>query len=163
MASMKRMSPPVGVQARPVATPGTLVRSLSSFSYLRAPRILPTSARRRLTLRFAPLAIRVAEKLVEQQERGGLYHGHRDYCGHGFIYRDGQFILAEVRDGYPEESPHLATWDSQDAFVSFLANLSDYICSGADAEHELFYTDDSFSLNNQRIKRAWMEKYVGNE
>ena len=33
------MSPPTGVQARPVATPGTLVRIATSFSNLRAPRI----------------------------------------------------------------------------------------------------------------------------
>ena len=30
VASMKRMSPPTGVQARPVATPGSLVRRLTS-------------------------------------------------------------------------------------------------------------------------------------
>ncbi len=29
---MNRMSPPTGVQARPVATPGTLVRIATSFS-----------------------------------------------------------------------------------------------------------------------------------
>ena len=29
-ASMKRMSPPVGIQARPVATPGISVRSAAS-------------------------------------------------------------------------------------------------------------------------------------
>ena len=32
VASMKRMSPPTGVQASPVATPGTLVRIAISFS-----------------------------------------------------------------------------------------------------------------------------------
>ena len=37
--SMNRMSPPAGVQARPVATPGTLVRSATSFSKRGAPRM----------------------------------------------------------------------------------------------------------------------------
>ena len=39
MASMKRMSPPTGVQASPVATPGTLVRIATSFSKYGAPNI----------------------------------------------------------------------------------------------------------------------------
>ena len=38
-ASMNRMSPPTEVQARPVATPGTEVRSASSLSKRRAPRM----------------------------------------------------------------------------------------------------------------------------
>src|SRR5665811_1742977 len=37
--SMNRISPPLGVQARPVATPGTDVRMATSFSNLRAPRM----------------------------------------------------------------------------------------------------------------------------
>ena len=37
---MKRMSPPTGVQARPVATPGTLVRSATSLKNLRLAQVL---------------------------------------------------------------------------------------------------------------------------
>ena len=45
LASIKRMSPPTGVQASPVATPGRLGRSAISLSYLAAPRMsLPFSA-----------------------------------------------------------------------------------------------------------------------
>ena len=39
VASMNRMSPPTGVQASPVATPGTLVRIATSLSNFGAPRI----------------------------------------------------------------------------------------------------------------------------
>ena len=38
-ASTNRMSPPVGVQASPVATPGTQVRIATSLSKRRGPRI----------------------------------------------------------------------------------------------------------------------------
>ena len=38
VASMKRMSPPTGVQARPVATPGSLVRRLTSAVIRGRPR-----------------------------------------------------------------------------------------------------------------------------
>ncbi len=43
-ASMNRMSPPTGVQASPVATPGTLVRMAASFSNLGWPMISTRSA-----------------------------------------------------------------------------------------------------------------------
>ena len=45
VASMNRMSPPTGVQARPVATPGTLVRIAVSLSNCGAPRIAARSSR----------------------------------------------------------------------------------------------------------------------
>ena len=52
VASMNRMSPPTGVQARPVATPGTLVRIATSFSNRGAPRI---AADRPRAMRIGPL------------------------------------------------------------------------------------------------------------
>ena len=67
VASMKRMSPPAGVQASPTATPGTRVRSSnSSYSNFGTPRNEVTtsgvtrtgsarpSAYRRSTMRFWP-------------------------------------------------------------------------------------------------------------
>ncbi len=106
------------------------------------------------------LARCVASKLKMQGVSGGLFYSHRDYCGHGPIYRDGQFILVEVYDGFPDQSEFLATWDAEEEFVSFLAGLSDFTCSGADAQYTLFYTDDSFSLNNQRITKDWLQEYA---
>ena len=46
VASMNRMSPPTGVQARPVATPGSAVRSATSEMYLLRPQELADRARR---------------------------------------------------------------------------------------------------------------------
>ena len=48
---MKRMSPPTGVQARPVATPAVLVRSATSDSKRRAPRMSCTACSSMSTLR----------------------------------------------------------------------------------------------------------------
>ncbi len=59
-ASMKRMSPPTGVQARPVATPGTEVRCAVSFSNLLCPRIALKSSTVTETLAEAPSATRIA-------------------------------------------------------------------------------------------------------
>ncbi len=56
VASMNRMSPPTGVQARPVATPGTLVRMAISFSKRTGPRIVSSSATPICFLAVAPSA-----------------------------------------------------------------------------------------------------------
>ncbi len=54
VASMNRMSPPTGVQASPVATPGTDVRIATSLSNTGAPRMLARSdAVMRIGPRFA--------------------------------------------------------------------------------------------------------------
>ena len=44
LASMKRISPPKGVHAKPVATPGTVVRSATSLKYFCLPRNSSTSS-----------------------------------------------------------------------------------------------------------------------
>src|SRR5712672_1791214 len=66
VASMKRMSPPVGVQARPVATPGTLVRIATSFSKRRGPRIAGRAAASMRTRSAAPSAIRMTARRADQ-------------------------------------------------------------------------------------------------
>ena len=48
------MSPPTGVQARPVATPGSAVRSATSDMYFCGPEVLRHLARRDELLRLAP-------------------------------------------------------------------------------------------------------------
>ena len=57
---MKRISPPKGVYASPVATPGTLVRCASSGSKRRGPRVLMTKSRSTLTLSVRPPTISAA-------------------------------------------------------------------------------------------------------
>ena len=57
---MNRMSPPTGVHARPVATPGTLVRIATSFSKRGGPRIAATSPASMRTCGAVPSAIRIA-------------------------------------------------------------------------------------------------------
>ena len=59
-ASMNRMSPPTGVQARPVATPGTAVRMATSLSNRGGPSTFSTSASVMRTWLSPPSAIRIA-------------------------------------------------------------------------------------------------------
>jgi len=102
----------------------------------------------------------VARKLIEDQDSGGLYQAHRDYCGHGLIFREGQFRLIQVTDGLPEWGDCLMTWDTLDEFVEFFSDQSDYSCSGADIDAKLFYTTNGFEVNNQRITEKWLQDYV---
>ena len=60
VASMNKMSPPTGVQARPVATPGMLVRIATSFSNRGAPRIGTRSSRVTRIGPLCPSAMRTA-------------------------------------------------------------------------------------------------------
>ena len=60
VASTNRMSPPTGVQARPVATPGTLVRMATSCSKRGAPRMAARSPSPIGTLSTAASAMRMA-------------------------------------------------------------------------------------------------------
>jgi hypothetical protein len=60
VASMNSMSPPTGVQARPVATPGTLVRMATSFSNCGEPRIVWRSSGVMRIFPLSPSAMRTA-------------------------------------------------------------------------------------------------------
>ena len=60
VASMNRMSPPTGVQASPVATPGMLVRIATSLSNLRGPSTSWRSSAVIATLVAVPSAIFIA-------------------------------------------------------------------------------------------------------
>jgi len=82
---------------------------------------------------------------------------HRDYCGHGLLYAENKFVLAEIYDGGPQE-PFLAQWPDRQAFVAFFAAQSDYSCSGADQGSAVFKTSNPWEIGNQRITQARLEK-----
>ncbi len=70
---MKRMSPPTEVQARPVATPGTAVRSATSFSKRRGPRMACRSSGLISSFPEKPSAIFIAaERSTEPISRSRL-------------------------------------------------------------------------------------------
>ncbi len=97
----------------------------------------------------------IAKRLYHKE----LFMGyHRDYCGHGLDYNDGEFRLVLVSDGWVDKILH--TWESEEAFVSFFARQSDYSMSGADKDEEIFYTEDSFELNNQRLVKAKLQEAI---
>lgn len=92
-----------------------------------------------------------AEKLaIKLQFRGALMpKAHKDFCGYGLVYEDGKYLLLSVQDGLREYSSVIYEWKTKEEFISYMEQQSDYSLSGADKNSPLFYTTDSFSLNNQ--------------
>lgn len=68
------------------------------------------------------LADQVAEKLrLPKYQDSGLFHSHRDYCGLGFFYDQGQYTMGVVHDGYSPGKP-IVTFEDQQEFTTWLAN-----------------------------------------
>ena len=111
----------------------------------------------------AELAERVATKLVKDRGRKGLWHTHRDYCGHGLIFLDGRICLVEYDDGYAHEGSVLKSWQTEADFVDWLKDQSDYSLSSTDPKEKDLFTTSPFKQNNQRITRRRLERYVAGE
>ena len=104
--------------------------------------------------------MKVANRLESDREKSGLWFSHRDYCGHGLICIKDEFHLIEVHDGYAEYSDKIKSWNNKNDFCSWLAKQSDYSLSGADKNQSELYTQEAFSLNNQRLTQQRMIDYV---
>lgn len=104
-----------------------------------------------------PFGRELAEKVAHQIEKGMLLaYTHRDYCGDGLYFDKGRYIWASIHDGGPDED--LKTWTSREAFITFLAEMSDYTCCGAEGSPDFIqYSGQGFQLNNQKITRARLE------
>lgn len=85
------------------------------------------------------------------------YH-HNYYCGHGLLYDNGIFTLGILDDGVYVHT--LKSWESLSLFVNFFAPLTDYICSGADYNHPVFYTEDDWYFSNQRISKSRLIDFI---
>ena len=108
----------------------------------------------------AELAAKVAERLIKDAGNTGLYHGHRDYCGHGLICSEGRFYLVEVYDGYADPSRSILEWKNKKTFSGWLEKQSDYSLSGADRSRPELLAKSSFELNNQRLTKQRMIVYT---
>jgi len=94
------------------------------------------------------LATKVANKLKQDNH---LYYSHRDYCGHGLMYKDDSYHIFRIIDADIEDALTLEKFNSAGDFIRFFAKQSDYSMAGADNRVSVFYTDSFFELNNQRL------------
>ncbi len=107
------------------------------------------------------IGLELAETVAKRLKSGkGLFSSHRDYCGHGLDYINGKYRLLEVHDGEPEWSEIVAEWETINDFVNFLSRQSDWSLSGANKAEIIFYTDNLFSLNNQRLTKELLKQYA---
>lgn len=109
----------------------------------------------------APLAERVWRKLmVEQPNNGVIYDFHRDFCGQGLIRTQAGVMLADVQDGGSYFGTPIAEWATEAEFIAFFARQSDFSMSGWDPSDPVFFTEDDWYRNNQRLTRAVLERYL---
>lgn len=110
---------------------------------------------------FGPvLAGQVWDRVTARPVGEGLIHEfHRDYCGHGLIRTRDGVKLCDILDGHhPGEA--IAEWRSRESFVAFFAEQSDYSCSGWDEASPVFFTDDEWHRNNQRLTREKLQRFA---
>ena len=69
-------------------------------------------------------------------------------------------MLCDVQDGGAYFGQPIAEWKSEEDFVAFFASQSDFSMSGWDAGEPVFFTDDDWYRNNQRLTRAVLERYL---
>lgn len=89
-----------------------------------------------------------------------LYKSHRDYCGHGLQYKDEKYCIISVNDGLLDFSDVVFSFNTTDEFVSFMTRQSDYTMSGASKAESVFYTENKFLLNNQRLTKNQLSNYA---
>ncbi len=107
------------------------------------------------------LAESVWRKLMNEAPGSGvIYDYHRDFCGHGLIRTEDGVMLCDVQDGGAYFGQSIAEWKSEEDFVAFFASQSDFSMSGWDAGEPVFFTDDDWYRNNQRLTRAVLERYL---
>lgn len=107
------------------------------------------------------LAERIWRKLLnEAPGTGVIYDHHRDFCGQGLIRTENGVMLADVQDGGLYFGPPIAEWSTETDFVAFLGRQSDFSMSGWEAAEPVFFSEDDWYRNNQRLTRAVLERYL---
>lgn len=108
-----------------------------------------------------PLAERLWRRLMKAMPgHGVIYDHHRDFCGQGLVRTTNGVMLADVQDGGAYFGPAIAEWKNERDFVEFFARQSDFSMSGWDATEPVFFTEDDWYRNNQRLTRAVIERYL---
>ncbi|TCS32441.1 hypothetical protein EDC30_1235 [Paucimonas lemoignei] len=122
--------------------------------------------RRSVVMSTEPYGRELAEAVANRLERGDiLAYGHRDYCGIGLRYADGEYIYGEVSDGELPSRAQLSKWtdvpaqmerrvfSSRNLFVSWLADQSDESLHGRELQ-------DKWLVGNQRLSKRRLDSFA---
>lgn len=109
----------------------------------------------------ATLAARLWQKLSSERPSAGvIYDFHRDFCGQGLIRTDQGVMLCDVYEGGRDFGKPIASWQNEREFTDFFSRQSDFTCSGWEEKEPVFFSEDSWYRNNQRLTRAVIERYL---
>ncbi len=86
---------------------------------------------------------------------------HRDFCGQGLIRRGDGVVLCDIFDGGGATGDVIAAWREEADFVAFFARQSDFSCSGWDISEPVFFTEDAWYRNNQRLTARSIDRFAG--
>jgi hypothetical protein len=108
----------------------------------------------------------LANAVADRLEKGDvLAYGHRDYCGVGLRFADGEFIYGEVSDGELPTSKELKGWSdipnkferltfsTRHDFIAWLADQSDISLHGANLRAPQL-------VGNQRLTLKRLESFA---
>lgn len=99
------------------------------------------------------------DQLQQAKIGEGLIHQvHRDFCGQGLIRTDAGIILCDIQDGHFPDAA-IATWATKEEFIAFFSRQSDFTMSGWDPDEPVFFTEDSWYRNNQRLTTAIIDRF----
>ncbi len=154
----------------------TVIRSMQAKSKIRpsAGKSLPEITEDRPSLRSIALRDQLSTKpygkelaqslwtrLMAAKSGTGLVHEfHKEFCGHGLIRMDDDVILADIYDGGYNVGEPIARWTNERDFVSFFARQSDFSCSGWDESEPVFFSNDDWYRNNQRLTRSAIDRFL---
>ncbi|MEO8614686.1 MAG: hypothetical protein ABI600_06060 [Luteolibacter sp.] len=88
----------------------------------------------------------------------GIMHRHRDYCGIGLVRDDKGVSLVEVEDGSAFHP--IMSWTDLPEFAAYWSQQSDFGMSGADIQYPDLLARSDFALNNQRLTRRRIYKFL---
>lgn len=107
--------------------------------------------RDKLATDTTPIGIELAVKVADALQYNSIGYSHRDFCGMGLEYRDGQYRYGALWDG-GMDSPE-QTFTDRDSFVDWLGRQSNATLAN-------IHKEDSFYWGNQVITRQRLEEFL---
>lgn len=98
-----------------------------------------------------PIGPELATKVADALHHGSIGHSHRDFCGWGLEYENGQYSYGTLWDGGMDK-PEL-TFNDRQAFIDWLSEQSNATLAN-------IHKEDSFYWGNQVITRDRLEQFL---
>lgn len=98
-----------------------------------------------------PIGAGLAGKVADALHHGSIGHNHRDYCGMGLEYREGQYRYGSLWDGGMDKP--VQVFADKQAFIDWLSKQSNASLANLDADQSIYW-------GNQVITRERLEQFL---